>query len=377
MRAYSKVFAVYLSCAALLTWMLFASGLVELLELPGFEGATNPTRPTAKIAEPLRDAPETASRSRGSDVQTAETGERVPRRGKTDVAAAPERLYLPGPVPPAPAPIQAVAKPEPAPQGAPEPPAADARPSKVPVPERAPPPRADAPARVDTKRPLEVARAPEPMPPAEPVQPVATEAARPVPPPAPPKTTAAPPPRVTTPPPVPPRTVELAPVAPLRQAPVAEVAPPSRAVPGRWMPMRRIAGFGADALVDQLEDTHRPADDLPCVAFEQVRFRVGTAQPFNGSVREIALIAESLAAFPSVRVEIGSRIGTNRLTPANQTLAVQRAAYVRNAIMARGIPLERLAVDTAASYHTLIDDLSRIGAARAPSIGVCIRPAIS
>lgn len=421
MRAYSKVIIIYLGCAVLLTWMLFAFGFVEMMDMPGFESTKAPSQPTIAIQEPVREPQK----------------DQNARRDLPIVTAAPERLHLPGPVAPtsvqpervpapvvvpAPAPAPVAAKPEPVtPQPAPSPPPrqiTEPPPAKsAATPEAAPPPR------VETQRPVEIAKAPAPAPPAPakqlatetqvnketdhkvqpppnvpqktavaPTQPV--EQPAPVAPPkqsAPPKTVVVPPPppvatppaRESTPPTPPARASEIAPATPAptpqRPPPVVEATPP-RAPPSsstNWMPARRIAGFGADALVDQLEEKRRPADDLPCVVFDQVKFRASTAQPFNGSAREIALIAETLAAFPSARVEIGSRIGTNRLTQANLNLAVERAAYVRNAIVARGIPSERLIVDTDASYHILIDDLTRIGTARAPSIGVCLQPPTS
>ena len=141
------------------------------------------------------------------------------------------------------------------------------------------------------------------------------------------------------------------------------------------MPTRRIAGYGADALVDMLDDPRRSVDDQACAVFEKVQFRATTARPLRAAARELDFMARSLEAVPNGRVEIGSRIGTTQMTPANLRLSVERVRFVRDGLVARGIAADRLTLDTAAGYHNLMgDDLGRLGirVAVAPSIGVCV-----
>jgi outer membrane protein OmpA-like peptidoglycan-associated protein len=134
----------------------------------------------------------------------------------------------------------------------------------------------------------------------------------------------------------------------------------------------RIAGFGPDALATVLDDQRR-VDDIPCVVFDRIRFRAGTARPLPAALSEIDVIARVLAAGPVGEVRIGSRIGTSRMTPANRQLAAERARVVRSALVARGVAQARLSIDTSTTYHTLIgDDLGPIGVPLVPSVGLCV-----
>ena len=60
------------------------------------------------------------------------------------------------------------------------------------------------------------------------------------------------------------------------------------------------------------------------------------------------------------------------MTPANFRLSAERARVVRDGLTARGVSPDRLVIDTAARYHTLMDEVVRLGSTRTPSIGVCL-----
>lgn len=122
-----------------------------------------------------------------------------------------------------------------------------------------------------------------------------------------------------------------------------------------------------------LDELRRAPDDIPCIVFDRVRFRAGSARPLPGALREIDLIAKVVMAGPIGQIRVGSRIGTSRMTPANRQLAADRGRVLRSALTARGVPAERLSIDTSTAYHTLIgDDLGPIGVPLVPSMGLCV-----
>lgn len=386
MFAFTRVFGVYILTAALLTWGLFAFGLAEELELPGFEGQKPPNATPVIVEE--RPPPPEPKRSQPADM--------VVEMRKAEPAPAPvpqpqviAKVPEPAPVVIAPPLPPSIAKIEPAPE-------AKSRAVERPVPQvlleapTAPPSKAvAAPPIVATPlppppapkiAPVEAPRTLSPAPPASRPDPVVVAPASPPPDGPPPKRAIETPPTrmveaaPVVRPPSPPPTVQPAPSQPSQRAPAPSPAAAANGPRRSWEPVRRIAGFGPDSLIDQLEDTRRPADDLPCVAFEGVRFRAGTAQSLRSTQRQIELMATSLDAVPGTRVEIGSRIGTMQMTVANQQLAAQRARFVHDALVRRGIAPERLTMDRSAAYHEMMADVGRVSGSRAPSVGICVLP---
>ena len=383
MRAFLKIVSIQVVTGSLLIWAFLAMGWSDLFDLPGFESTktpnatrvaevnSTPSGPIAKSAAPSVVTSEPVTEPKLAAVGRSETKSETKPEVKVEPIQPPAASSVTSPIdrskPTAPAVAVAVA------------------PAVVqPAPVELPRPRIETPPAVQPMAPVVVIAptqraAPVVSAPREPVavDPPRAEAMRP---------DASRPESARVPPPPPVRKVEVAPipVAPLPAAqPEAprrvDVAPPRvmaspQPSPSRtWAPSRRIAGFGADALVDQLDEPRRAADDVPCVVFEQVQFRAGTAAPMRAAPRELDLIATSLATTSSGRIEIGSRIGTTRMTPANMRLAADRAQFVRNALVSRGVSPERLAVDTRASYHELLgDDLGRMGIKRVPSVGLCV-----
>lgn len=417
MFAFTRVFGVYILTAAVLTWALFAFGLAEELELPGFETTRAPIAAPVIVQTPVADAAP-------SPDERAQEPRAMARPDPAPPVAAVAPTPLPAPAPP-------VAVPAAPPDfGTPLPAEPAVKSGPPPTVARADPERAKPPADTPVIKPTASVAAPPPavsLPPSEPKIAMAPlPAPQPmvvVPLPPPPKVTPPPAPKVAAPAeivrPAPLSTIDSTPssavpvpappvAAPVRQAApsppppaaaapprIVELAPPSRpadvAAPRARavspsppaaitsarraaVPMRRVAGFGHDALIDQLEDATRPRDDLPCVAFDKVQFRAGTARPVGGAPSEIEMLAMVLAAVPGPRVEIGSRIGTVRMTPANRQLAVQRARYVHDELVRRGIPSERLTIDAATAFHELMDDVGRMTARRLASVGVCVLP---
>ncbi len=394
MRVLFRITGILVVTAALLTWILLAMGWTDLFNLPGFESGKPPA------IEARDPAPKTAPVRQPSHIGIAEVSPPAskPENVKPE-AARPELLALPGPQMPSAEKVSA-AVPAAEPAGTRVAPAqaapVAAAPEKV-----APPVVVTEPAKpnpVPIAAPVVTQRAPVEVAPS----PAVTSSTKPPPALAPAPAPAVQPAEVAKSPPAK-RVVEMAPVPSVPPAPrvAVDAQPPPLVAPQpksqpqpeqrvaapapaptsgplksqKWVATRRIAGYGPDALLDHLDDPRRSNDDLPCIVFDRVRFKAGTAAPMRAVFAEIDLMAKSLGAVPNGRVEIGSRIGTTRMTLANQRLAAERARFVRDALVARGIPAERLWMDTRAAYHQLIDeDLGRMGirVARAPSIGVCV-----
>ena len=256
MRAYSKVFAIHVATVALLIWVLHAFGWIE----SPFESGPPPTVPVADTVPSGPRSPEPPRAPRRHRPATSlrpsrAAKRRLPVRRRTRPGLRTRRA-----------------------RGRSAEAAAAARRASCP---RTPDPsagrRAVAPERDRQVRPWQRS--------------IAAAGRR--------SRNRAPPPAAETPPR---RTAELAPTPGPRQlksdAPLAA---------RKWQPSRRVAGFGVDALVDQLEDASRPADDQPCITFARLRFRPATAQPLRGMQNELALVAGILGAFKEARVEIGSR----------------------------------------------------------------------
>ncbi len=400
MRVLFRISGILVVTAALLTWILLAMGWTDLFNLPGFESARSPTtesgNPDPKTAQPR--SAETAPVQQPSRVGIAEVTPPVAR----PETARPELLALPGPqkppaeksvaaAPPVEAPVERVT-PTPAPAVVPvpekitppvvvsEPVRRSPEPVAVPVePKRAPVEAAPAPSVTSSTKALP-ASTPTPAPVVQPAEVVKSPPAKrlvemaPV-----PSAPAAP--RVAVDAQPPPAAAQPKPQPQPEQRVAAPASAPASgpAKSQKWVATRRIAGYGPDALLDHLDDPRRANDDLPCVVFDRVQFKVGTAAPTRAVSAELDLMAKSLGAVPNGRVEIGSRIGTTRMTSANQRLAAERARFVRDGLVARGIPAERLWMDTRAAYHELVgDDLGRMGirVALAPSVGLCVVAAI-
>lgn len=379
MRVLSRIAGIHVVTAALLTWLLLALGWSEWFNLPGFE-STTPTPVVGESREPVAKE----GRPRGSEAAKQDPSARVARDPARDANHKDTALVSPpqspiasepkvrrsDPLPPAPSVVDKEKPLLPGPM-APAPQGASGRPSTPVAPRAEPPPI--------VVKPVE----PKPAPVAEPPSKPAPKVAEPRPT-APPRVaeSAPPAPRVAVDTrPAPPVEVKPAP-APKAAPPVVEQKPPMQraqpvaAAPQRqkaWAPTMRIAGFGPDALADVLDDRRRTGDDVACVVFERLRFRPSTARPLPSAAQEIDLIRKLLVAAPESRVQLGSRIGTSRMTSPNRRLAVDRARYLRNALATRGVSASRISLDTSTGYHSLVGaDLASIGASRGPSMGICV-----
>lgn len=337
MLSFLRVFVFYVGFAALLTWSLFALGLADALELPGFEGSRTAgiqTDPPGDARPPVIDPIPKLSPPR--DARPA-----GPERTATVAAPPPAPVVVAPPPPPAASPPTVVKAPEP-----PRPVVVDLAPA---APPRAAPPPAGA----------SMAASPPPGPP-----PAVAPVAAPVP------KTVPPHPRATDATPV---------VAPVAPPPVA--APPVRApapavaapvAPGRWAPARRVAGFGPDGLADVLDDVRRSRDDIPCVMMRDVVFRAGSTVLAAGMAPRLALIAEVLSTVKTRRIEIGSKLGPGRPMASDAKLRTDRAAVIRAHLVDLGVAPDRLLIDTGEAYERVAADVSRAEGTRAQSIGLCV-----
>ena len=138
------------------------------------------------------------------------------------------------------------------------------------------------------------------------------------------------------------------------------------------MPQRRIAGFGADALLDQLEETRRAPDDVPCVAFRNLVFKAGTTVFAPRSKTQLELMAKALNTVASHRVEIGSRLGPGRPMASDALLRSERARVIRLGLIGLGVAPDRMLLDPGEAYERVAEDVGRGSAGRAQSIGVCV-----
>ena len=153
-------------------------------------------------------------------------------------------------------------------------------------------------------------------------------------------------------------------------APRAPQRPP---VETWWEAHRRIAGYGFDALIDQLETTKPSQDDIPCIMLRELRFRAGTAQGDATLQTQIGLLAKILAAFPDRRVEIGSRLGPGRPMATDPALRAGRVSAVRDGLVRLGVPASRVLVEPDGTFERVSEDARRLGLARTQSMGVCLR----
>ena len=144
--------------------------------------------------------------------------------------------------------------------------------------------------------------------------------------------------------------------------------PTSRGV----VPQRRVAGFGADALLDQLEEARRAPDDVPCVVFRSLVFKAGTTVFAPRSRAEIEAIAKALSAVPAHRIEIGSRLGPGRPMASDVLLRSERARVVRLGLIGLGVAPDRMLLDPGEAYERVAEDVARASGGRAQSIGVCV-----
>ncbi len=366
MFAFVRVFAFYVTSAALLTWGLFAMGWADALEMEGFsntpvvEQSRQPPQPIA--VGPLSDPVPKSALPREARAPVAEpvTPARVPwLEPKVAVVVAPA---APAPVASAPPAAVGVGV-MPAVPASPVAPSPSARVAAYPLPERAPAPVIETmpePVRTFPRPAVDTRKAPPIV--ALPAKPNSVVAPQPV------------------------RQADVAPVTP-PYAPAAAPTPPaarpmaapqpdavrSPARAALWAPVRRIAGFGHDALVDQLEDTRHSAGDVPCVVMRELTFKAGTPQ-FHARVnQELATVAKVLALFPERRVEIGSRLGPGRPLPSDAKLRADRAQAVRTALIRLGIAADKLLPEPGDGYDRAADDLTRAGASRVQSIGLCVR----
>lgn len=334
MFAFLRVVVFYAGFAAFLTWAIFAMGWADALELPGFEGGAQAPTATAPSVTPVV-VPPPDPQAKLSQPREIRLPAPEPRR---EVVVAP-------PVPPPQPPPIEVAK-APVAVDPPRP----AQPLPPPVPQRE--------VRVPDPAPAPV------LPPPQPVAPPVVSRPEPVP--LPKASVAAPQPRVA----------EAAPIAPPPAQPVRPPVAREPAARPAVQPVvdmqRRIAGFGADDFLDQLEETRRARDDAPCVMFRGVQFRAGSTVFAPGARTELDTIARVLREFPARRIEVGSKLGPGRPMASDAALRVDRAMLVRQTLISLGIDGERLTVDTAEAYERVADDVSRARGARVQSIGLCI-----
>ena len=140
----------------------------------------------------------------------------------------------------------------------------------------------------------------------------------------------------------------------------------------RWAPVRRVAGFGIDALADNLDEVRRGSGDVPCVVLQNVAFKAGTAALTPRSRTELELIAKVLNAQSDHRIEIGSRLGPGTPMPTDAKLRADRVRIVRDSLITMGVPPERLLVETSGTYERVTDDVAKLGPGRRQSIGMCV-----
>ena len=370
MFAFVRVFVFYVGSAAVLTWGLFALGWADALELEGFsntpvvEQPRQQPQPVAVVpvaVAPVADPVPKSALPRETRAPVAEPVTPAPApmvQPKTPVAAPlpPPPLVAPAP------PVKVAAIPQP--ERTPEPmrQADPVRPFPPPVIETRPPPTATAPpvtVSPVTVSPVTVS----PVPAAKFTPPVATPPARQV-----DLAPSVPPAAAPGPLPVPPaaRPTPVPPAA--TQAPASA---PSRAT--IFAPVLRVAGFGHDALVDQLEETRRSRGDVACVVMRELVFKAGTAQLVPKTTGELATVAKVLTLFPERRIEIGSRLGPGRPLASDAKLRADRARIIHASLVSMGVPGDKLVLDPGDAYDRAGDDLTRAGASRMQSIGLCVR----
>lgn len=370
MLAFLRVVLFYLGFSALLIWGMFALGLADALELPGFEGARAPAGapalPGAVRSVPEVSRPETIrSETTKSEPLVREPVE-VGRQPAPEPAREAKRVVVdvPPPAPPVVVPAAPAARTEVAAAA----PVADAQlPVETPraslqVQQPPSPPPSPPSSRMERKDPDPVAR----MAPSNP--------------PAPPRQSATNAPVVVVPPVAgPPRVVDAAPVGPpLVTAPKtsSQTRAPAAASPqpGAWAPVHRIAGFGAVGLAELLADKRRARDDIACVMFRNIVFKGGTTIYRPGARADLEQVAKVLNANPGQRVELGSRLGPGRPMSTDAKLRADRAQLVRNTLISLGVAPARLAIDTREAYESVAEDVGRIDGGRIQSMGICILP---
>lgn len=383
MLAFLRVFVFYVGFAALLTWGLFALGWADALELPGFEGSRSaggaPQTVSASRPDPVPDPVQKTSQQRQARAPEPEPTRAQPPPEPPSPPPQPKQIVAAAPPPPAasapppvatraPEPPPAVAVVTPEPRIEPQP----AAPVIVPQP-RAPEPVAPIVAPAPPER-REV-RAPQPLPAPPPPAPPAAAPVSPPPKAAPPMPRSAdvaptpPAPMPKTPPPK----VEAAPAPPPVARPAAQPAPATARARGGPV-VHRIAGFGPDGLMDQLEAVRRSSDDVACAMFKEVKFRAGMPVLLPRSLNHLDTIAQVLNAVPERRIEIGSKLGPGRPMSTDAKLRTDRANLIRENLIELGVKRERLTIDTGENFERVAWDVSRANGGRVQSIGICVYP---
>jgi hypothetical protein len=390
MLAFLRVVVLYIGLGAFLTWGMFALGWADALEMPGFEVVRHGVTEVEEAAA-LREAAMAGKVSRQH-----EPGERSAEPGV--VAVAPSQRTAPA-APPAAPPMALREAARPPPDVVPQ-----VAVSKVVVPQVVVPapvvPKAEAPkpavpqaipeVRVDRATPLPALSGAVAQATTREVPPrVVSEAAPVVRPPASTQTrpvsksdTSADTGLVTSPAARPDTAPATRPVtsparssaAPAVRAPAAGPSAADKALPrGRWLAMRRVAGFGVDDLASVLDDGGRSADDIACVMLRKVRFRAGSRSLLASSRAELELVAQVLATVKSGRIEIGSKLGPGRPMASDTALRIDRAAIVRDVLITLGAPAGVMVLDDQEGFERAAADVSRAEGSRAQSMGICVQ----
>lgn len=370
MLAFFRVFTFYLATAVLLSWGLFALGWADALELPGFESANrtpaaNPLEERAAIPPAPAAAPTPApAQQRTAYVPPSEQY----RVSEIQQPARPAVQASPQPAPMKPVDLPSLPK-------------ASVTTAEAARPRSLEPSKIEPLSKIDPVLPQvkvepqkSVAAEPPRAAPLAPVAmpaPVAAEA------------------RPSALPPPPQKIVEAAPIArpPAPQMPMA-VPPPAPAPPAasrapspvptteasstRWAPVRRVAGFGIDALADNLDEVRRGSGDVPCVVLPELTFRAGTISMQARTREELELVSKVLNAQTQHRIEIGSRLGPGRPMASDDRLRAERVRLVRESLIALGVAPERLLPESNGTYERVTDDVAKTGVARRQSIGMCV-----
>jgi outer membrane protein OmpA-like peptidoglycan-associated protein len=116
-------------------------------------------------------------------------------------------------------------------------------------------------------------------------------------------------------------------------------------------------------LIAFITDSSRQVNDTTWFDFDRLNFATGSATILPESEEQLNNIAAVLKAYPKVNVKVGGYTDNTGDAAANRTLSAQRAAAVRQALIARGIDAKRMVAEGYGSGHPVGDNATEEGRA--------------
>jgi OmpA-OmpF porin, OOP family len=129
--------------------------------------------------------------------------------------------------------------------------------------------------------------------------------------------------------------------APAAPAALAAASMTALALPGGAS--IEASGSGIEkSLVGFIQDAALPIDKATWFEFDRLNFKTGSAELDAASAAQVANIAAIMKAFPAVKLKIGGYTDNVGDPKKNMTLSADRAKAAVAAIVAQGVPADRL-----------------------------------